>query len=361
MMSIQPEGSLYEEQNVGPFHKPQLYHQQHKENGHSKLLFDDRLPTTADIGGLSTPDVTSLLTGVESSLITSQAPTPTRYLRGDITTEQEMYARGFLEALDELHAGNRQQPEATMAPSDLKLVSSNNSNSNSTNRLVDAASMAARPVHHSSQELASSSQFISGPNPSIEAVAPTYVTATMDFIPNIAPPSHSEPSSAYAAPTTNSFTANTYTPTVINHFTPMIDYSGGYSASSALGAPTHAQPSGMTGGSNSALPTQMMKELQRVVPADIKTQEQMKQERKKARNRIAASKCRLRRLQRESDLQGKVRVLKEHNQELNHEVTDLKAQISNLKKALVQHMKGGCHVNLPESYGLRSDSSSSSE
>lgn len=326
MMSMQPEGSLYEDQGVGHFHK-QLDYSHLKEND-QKLIFNDRL-TAPDIG-LSTPDVTTLLTGVEHSLITSQAPTTTRYLRGDVTTEQEMYARGFLEALDELHA----QPEA-MAPAELKLVTSSNSR-------LDARSA----VHHSSQELASSSQYISGPNPSLEAVAPTYVTATMDFIPNIAPPSHSE-SRVYVS--SHSFTPNTYTPPVINHFAPMLDYNGYASPVS-----THSQ-------SSSALPTQMMKELQRVVPADIKTQEHMKVERKKARNRIAASKCRLRRLQRESDLQGKVRVLRDHNQELNHEVTGLKAQISNLKKALVQHMKGGCHVNLPDGYGLRSDSSSSSE
>ena len=332
---MQPEGSLYEDQGVGSFHKPPLgYGHLKSSRSEPKLLFDhDALPTTP----LSTPDVTTLLTQslaeVHTSLITSQAPTPNRFLRGDVTSEQEMYAKGFLEALDELHGGNDRQPEAIMDQAELKYVSSNSR--------MDA--------HHSSQELAQSSQYISGPNPSLEAVAPTYVTATMDYIPNIAPPSHSEPSSAYSS--ASSFTQ--YTPPVISHFAPMIDYNG-YSAQPVT---THSQTSGING----SLPTQMMKELQRVVPADIKTQEQMKVERKKARNRIAASKCRQRRLQRESDLQGKVRILREHNQELNHEVTGLKVQINNMKKALVQHMKGGCQVSLPDGYGLRSDSCSSSE
>lgn len=335
MMSIHPEGSLYDDHQGVGFHKPNQLEYGVK-NSNQKLLFNDRL-ATPDIG-LSTPDVTTLLTGVESSLITSQAPTPSRYLRGGITTEQEMYARGFLEALDELNTGNR-QPEA-LPPSDMKLAST-------------AASSRLGPAvpHHSSQELVSSSHFISGPNPSLEAVAPTYVTATMDFIPNI-PPAHSEPPvSVYAS--SNSFVPpNSYTPPLVNHFAPIIDYSNlnGYNSQVS-----HSQSSSM----GSSLPSQMMKEIQRVVPADIKTQEQMKVERKKARNRIAASKCRLRRLQRESDLQGKVRILKEHNQELNNEVTGLKMQINNLKKALVHHMKGGCQVNLPEGYGLRTDSTSS--
>lgn len=335
MMSMHPEGSLYDDQSVGSYSKSNsLNYNQRKD----KLIFSDRL-ITPDIS-LSTPEVTSLLnlTGVDSTLITSQAPTPNRFLRGDVTTEQEMYARGFLEALDELNTGNR-QPEA-MPPGDMKLVSSS------------SGTLSRSAVHHSSQDLiASSSHFMSGPNPSLEAVAPTYVTATMDYIPNIAPPSHSEPSSVYAS--TNSFVPpNSYTPPVVNHFAPSVmDYSGYSTQPSSV----HSQSS-IIGGQ---LPTHMMKELQRVVPADSKTQEQMKVERKKARNRIAASKCRLRRLQRESDLQGKVKVLKEHNQELTNEMTRLKSQINNLKKALIQHMKGGCQVNLPEGYGLRTDSSSS--
>ena len=87
---------------------------------------------------------------------------------------------------------------------------------------------------------------------------------------------------------------------------------------------------------------------------DLQTQEQMKVERKKARNRIAASKCRVRRLQREADLETKVKYLKDHNRELNDEVNGLKDQIKNLKKALVQHMKTGCHVNVPESFKVPS-------
>lgn len=341
MMSMHPEGSLYDD--VQTFPKSGSFGQQHKE----KLVFNDRL-ITPEIS-LSTPEVTSLLslTGVDSSLITSQAPTPNRFLRGDVTSEQEMYARGFLEALDELHT-NR-QPEA-MPPSDMKLVQQQQQQAPSTTTTTTGG-LSRAAVHHSSQDLiASSSHYLSGPNPSLEAVAPTYVTATMDYIPNIAPPSHSEPSSVYTA-STSTFAPNSYAPPVVNPFTPpVMDYTYP-SQSSGL----HSQTSVISG---SQLPSHMMKELQRVVPADSKTQEQMKVERKKARNRIAASKCRLRRLQRESDLQGKVKVLKEHNQELTNEMTGLKSQINNLKKALIQHMKGGCQVNLPEGYGLRTGSTS---
>ena len=337
---MNPEGSLYDDQNVEPFHKPHrpdnVLFQSLKESD-GKPLYSTRL---------STPDiatVASLLTGVDSSLINSQAPTPTRYLRGGITTEQEMYTRSFIEALD--NYGNR-QPEA-LAPGNHKLVTSSSS-------VMDMGTMAG-PVLGANDLAVASSHYISAHNHSIEAVAPTYVKSAMDFhgLSTFSNhhPSHTEPSGIYSS-VPQSYVSNAYTPPIINFPSVMDTNYNGYSTSAIS---SHSQPTGM----DTSLPPQMMKELSRVVPADIKTQEQMKVERKKARNRIAASKCRLRRLQRESDLQGKVRVLREHNQELNNEVTGLKSQINNLKKALIQHMKGGCQVHLPEGYGLRTESSSS--
>lgn len=341
MMSINPEGSLYDDQGVEPFHKHQrpsngLYRS--PKETESKALYPSRL-STPDCIALST--VTSLLTGVDSPLINSQAPTPTRFLRGEVTAEQEMYARGFLEALDGFHTGGNRQPEA-LAPGNHKMVVTSSSG-------MDMAG----PILGADDLTVVSSHYISGPN-NMEAVAPTYVTAAMDFqgLSSLPLQSHSEPSSIYAS-APHSYVSNTYTAPIINF--PSVMDTTSYNGYSSSAINSHSHPSGM----DSSLPPQMVKELRRVVPADIKTQEHMKVERKKARNRIAASKCRLRRLQREGDLQGKVRVLKEHNQELNNEVTGLKVQINNLKKALIQHMKGGCRVHLPEGYGLRTDSSSS--
>lgn len=345
MMSINPEGSLYDDQGVEPFrkhHRPDNVLFQSLKEPDSKLLYPNRL---------STPDiatVASLLTGVDSSLITSQAPTPTRFTRPEVSAEQEMYTRSFLEALDNFPAGNR-QPEALAPSNNHKLVTSSSG--------MDIGTIGG-PALCTSDMSAVSSHYISGHNHSIEAVAPTYVKPTMDYhglstLPSMpSANTNTEPASIYST-SVPQFVSNSYTPPIINFPSMDTSYSP-YSTTSIMSQ--HSQPPSSM---DTNLPPQMMKELSRVVPADIKTQEQMKVERKKARNRIAASKCRLRRLQRESDLQGKVRVLKEHNHELNNEVTGLKAQINNLKKALIQHMKGGCQVNLPEGYGLRTDSSSS--
>ena len=101
--------------------------------------------------------------------------------------------------------------------------------------------------------------------------------------------------------------------------------------------------------------------LRHIVPADMKTMENMKVERKKARNRIAASKCRLRRLQREGDLQEKVQRLKDHNEKLNNELNSLREKVHGLKKILMKHMNTGCDVDVPQGFRTDTLSSTSSE
>ncbi len=298
---------------------------------------------------LNTPDITTLLSDVsaQSSSVTTQAPTPNSFFtrNNQVTQEQEMYAHGFLKALDELHttvSGPRELvgPANSVTALPQQDMARQPAAETGNHHKVISSAVAHTVGHH---HLPSGSPPIAtGPNPTLEAVAP-YVTATLDFIPNI-PASQPEASSAFM--TRSNMTSINYGTNSFPQFSNIypgsqaVDAYNGYN--SAISSAAHLMP---------ALPSQNGDMLS-VVPADMQTQEHMKEERKKARNRLAASKCRLRRLQRESELQSKVKVLKEHNQELNSEVTDLKEQINNLKRALIHHMKGGCHVNFPEGYVL---------
>lgn len=282
---------------------------------------------------LSTPEVHNILStaGNATTISTSTRRTPTTpsstyggLIRGDhqVTVEQEYYAKGFLDRLEALQASDIHR------------------NKN---------------LHSQSVNQTTANQF-TGPNPSLEAVAPTYVTATLDQIPNFATSTQtiSETTSSY--PMSTSHDAGYYTHD---------SYTGGmpFRHETAVLPGAYTMPSTMTGGIALAQPIMygltdtnsathmtngnMMKDIS-MVPPELHVQEQMKVERKKARNRIAASKCREKRLQREADLQSKVKILKEHNKELNDELNGLKEQILNLKRALLQHMKTGCQVNLPE-------------
>ena len=83
-----------------------------------------------------------------------------------------------------------------------------------------------------------------------------------------------------------------------------------------------------------------------VYPINLADQEKSKLERKRQRNRLAASKCRKRKLERIAQLDSKVSDLKGENVELANVVKRLKDAICNLKQEVLDHVKNGCQINL---------------
>lgn len=79
-------------------------------------------------------------------------------------------------------------------------------------------------------------------------------------------------------------------------------------------------------------------------PIDMDTQERIKLERKRQRNRVAASKCRRRKLERISKLEDKVKILKGENAELAQMVVKLKDHVHRLKQQVLEHANSGCHI-----------------
>ncbi|KAG8454850.1 hypothetical protein GDO86_001173 [Hymenochirus boettgeri] len=82
-------------------------------------------------------------------------------------------------------------------------------------------------------------------------------------------------------------------------------------------------------------------------PIDMDTQERIKAERKRLRNRIAASKCRKRKLERISRLEEKVKSLKTQNTELASTANLLREQVAQLKQKVMSHVNSGCQL-LPQ-------------
>lgn len=83
-----------------------------------------------------------------------------------------------------------------------------------------------------------------------------------------------------------------------------------------------------------------------VSPIDMESQERIKLERKRLRNRVAASKCRKRKLERISKLEDKVKELKTQNSELGSMVCNLKTHIFQLKQQVIEHHNSGCTITL---------------
>ncbi|XP_019953876.1 transcription factor JunD [Paralichthys olivaceus] len=79
-------------------------------------------------------------------------------------------------------------------------------------------------------------------------------------------------------------------------------------------------------------------------PIDMDSQEHMKAERKRLRNRIAASKCRRRKLERISRLEDKVKTLRNHNTDLASTANLLREQVAQLKQKVLSHVNSGCQL-----------------
>lgn len=79
-------------------------------------------------------------------------------------------------------------------------------------------------------------------------------------------------------------------------------------------------------------------------PIDMESQERVKAERKRLRNRIAASKCRMRKLERISRLEDKVKTLKNQNTDLASTASLLREQVAQLKQKVLTHVSSGCQL-----------------
>ena len=83
-------------------------------------------------------------------------------------------------------------------------------------------------------------------------------------------------------------------------------------------------------------------------PINMEEQEMIKAERKRLRNRMAASKCRKRKLERISRLEDKVNNLKQQNLELSSNANLLRQQVSELKSKVMAHVNSGCQVMMSQ-------------
>ena len=81
-------------------------------------------------------------------------------------------------------------------------------------------------------------------------------------------------------------------------------------------------------------------------PINMEVQESAKLERKRARNREAAARCRKRKLERISNLDERVNDLKEENADLASVVKRLRASVCQLKQEVMEHVANGCQINM---------------
>uniref|UniRef100_A0A3P8SYP5 Transcription factor Jun n=1 Tax=Amphiprion percula TaxID=161767 RepID=A0A3P8SYP5_AMPPE len=241
--------------------------------------------TSPDVGllKLASPELERLIIQSSNGLITT-TPTPTQFLcPKNVTDEQEGFAEGFVRALAELHH-QHMPPTTSAAQTGVNTALPNNSTMRSDS-----------PVYEDLNTF----------NPAISTVsAPNYTTSapTMSF-PAGPPqlPIYGQPSSAQLPRLT------------------------------ALKEEPQTVP-------------EMPGETPPLSPIDMESQERIKAERKRMRNRIAASKCRKRKLERISRLEDKVKTLKSQNSELASTANMLREQVAQLKQKVMNHVNSGCQL-----------------
>jgi len=80
---------------------------------------------------------------------------------------------------------------------------------------------------------------------------------------------------------------------------------------------------------------------------DMDEQDQWRLERKRAKNRIAAARCQMRKMERITRLQEKVQALRDNNARLAQSVAELTNHVSTLRKQILMHTERGCRMMVP--------------
>lgn len=249
--------------------------------------------TSPDVGllKLASPELERLIIQSSNGMITT-TPTPTQFLcPKNVTDEQEGFAEGFVRALAELHNQNTlpNVPSAPQAPASTGLtpVSSIAGNNGYNNTM-----------HNEPPVYANLNNF----NPTTISSPPAFNSNAMGF-----------PSQHHASP-----------PMPVQH--PRLQ---------ALKEEPQTVP-------------EMPGDSPPLSPIDMESQERIKAERKRMRNRIAASKCRKRKLERIARLEDKVKNLKSQNSDLASTANMLREQVAQLKQKVMNHVNSGCQLMLTQ-------------
>jgi hypothetical protein len=235
----------------------------------------NELLATPDLGMfmLASPDLERFIIQQNGLVLTTPTPTTQILFPKTVTEEQEAYARGFVDALSELHK-NYGPPavSATVAPSFLPPAAA-------------------------------------GRQTMVELGGAAVHLATVTSLPGS------------VAAGVASATAPTST--------------------SRLPAPNFVKVESVQ-----TVPAATTLPLSDIKPIDMDHQELVKLERKRARNRLAATRCRNRKLERISRLEERVSELKAQNAQLTQSAASLRDEVCRLKRSIIEHTRRGCQVML---------------
>jgi len=278
----------------------------------------------------------------------AMTPTPTQFLfPTSVTEEQEAYASGFVRALEEIYRSEGQlvnQPKMVTAAEYTPTAAS--SQLTTLNNVTRFSSFASPPSY--SVATAGICSNVIWPGSKIEDL----VRSTTS--------SHVQPAKSYRSylPTANYFdnsaiahpvraaSSSSFTQLPDHRPTLKVDNSDQQSsygmmtpisASSSMSSGAGNQYSAAADSTISGPPTKV----------DMDEQDQWRLERKRAKNRVAAARCQMRKMERITRLQDKVQALRDNNARLTQTVAELTNHVSTLRKQILMHTERGCRMMIP--------------
>ncbi|TDH05717.1 hypothetical protein EPR50_G00125220 [Perca flavescens] len=256
----------------------------------------DGLLNSPDLGllKLTSPDLERLI--IQSNGLVTAANPASHFLYPKSASDEQEFAEGFVKALEDLHKQNQLSEAGCVSVDRLELLGSASAVSSVGLQTSDL------PVYTTLNGYAASP---------LGATSINYSTDTIPFPP---PPSHLASAQQQAA-------------------------------AAAAAALSRLHSAGSVKDEPQTVPDmQSFGDSPPLSPIDMDNQERIKAERKKLRNRIAASKCRKRKLERISRLEDKVKSLKTQNTELASTASVLREQVAQLKQKVMNHVSSGCQL-----------------
>lgn len=247
---------------------------------------------------LASPDLERFIIQQNGLVLTTPTPTSQILYPKTVTEEQEAYARGFVDALGELHKSYGFPSVVVPSVSGAAPVSS--------------LATAAKPSTVLPQPITTTTMLpgsvITFPTASIGQVLPLNVSSV--------------PSSSSKLPT-------------VRMVNPAQQHQG-----QVFQVKSETSPQ--------TVPTikPVVPPMPQISPINMDDQETAKLERKRARNRIAATRCRNRKLERIARLQDRVKELQDQNVNLARTASTLRDQVGQLKQKIIEHTQRGCQVML---------------
>ena len=297
---------------------------------------------------LASPELEKMIMSLQGNVTTS--PTPNSLYCTSVeahgsSTEHEVYARGFTDALQDLH-DKQVSGETTQTIIDISEHSASSDpflGHNPCNRNP--------PLYISSNPAPTSrpAESFIYPPPLQRSSDPSDFFTTSNSSYSTSKPSgfYQYPASSAVSGYSNLYQYPTDPGSTVQPYHDFGSENAGFRGFSSYNSTVVAPKCELGGGFNIDSQTaQFVTDSNALQPIDLEVQEIVKRERKKQRNRVASSKCRRRKLEREARLEGRVKDLKERNIELNAVANALKQQVCDLKQRVMDHVSEGCQIML---------------